>query len=276
MLIIDASPPRLWIPTDLPVGRLSLWCDAPDQSTTTVVSGGVSEWRDKSGNNRHAATAVRRPALSSNVQNGLSAITFTASSATKLDTPAFSIAPNREFCSFAVVSGAGLVAPTSTYPRIWTALGNGDASSPGSTYSQGFFGRGPNNGTAMLIAGGTGITQPQITGLPTNQAVLLSGRFGTAGQNANASSISAFGGTIASLASQTGSLSTTGIRIGADSGTSPTSAWNSWIGEIILTAGISFNQSVIIEGYLAWKWGLQGNLSAAHPFKNRAPLISDI
>jgi hypothetical protein len=273
MLIIDASP-QLWTPANLPVGSLSLWCDAADLSTITVVSGGVSQWSDKSGNNRHATTAVRRPALSLNVQNALSAITFTASSATKLDTPAFSIAPNREFCSFAVVSGAGLIAPSNTFPRIWTALGSGDSQS--SIYSQGFFGCGSSNGTAMLIAGGSGVTQPQVTSLPTNQAVLLSGRFGTAGQSANTSSISAFGGTISSLASQTGALSTSGIRIGANTGASSVSAWNSWIGEVILTTGISLAQSVVVEGYLAWKWGLQGNLPTTHPFKNRAPLVSVI
>ena len=275
MLIIDASP-QLWTPANLSAGILSLWCDAADLSTITVVSGGVSQWIDKSGNNRHAATAVRRPALSLNVQNALSAITFTASSATKLDTPAFSIAPTREFCSFAVVSGAGLVAPSNTYPRIWNALGSGDASPLGSFYPQGFFGCGSTNGTAMLIAGGSGITQPQVTGLPTNQAVLLTGRFGTAGQSANTSSISAFGGAVSSLASQTGALSTSGIRIGADTSSSSTSSWNSWIGEIILTTGISLAQSVVIEGYLAWKWGLQANLVTNHPFRNRPPLISDI
>ena len=263
---------RLWTP-DLLWPNLSFWIDAADLSTITVVSGGVGEWRDKSGNARHAATTVRRPALSFNVQNALSAITFTAASATKLDTPAFSIAPNRAFCSFGVVSGAGLVAPSNTYPRIWTTLGNGDASAGGSTYQQGFFGGGPNNGTAMLIAGGTGITQPQVTGLPTNQAVLLSGRFGTAGQSSDTSAISAFGGVSSTLGSQTGTLSTSGIRIGSDIGTSSTSAWNSWIGEIILTTGISFAQSVVVEGYLAWKWGI--TLAASHPFANRPPLIGD-
>jgi len=27
----------------------------------------------------------------------------------------------------------------------------------------------------------------------------------------------------------------------------------------------------IIEGYLAWKWGLVANLPAGHPYKNSAP-----
>jgi hypothetical protein len=26
-----------------------------------------------------------------------------------------------------------------------------------------------------------------------------------------------------------------------------------------------------IEGYLAWKWGIQASLPAAHPYRNAAP-----
>jgi hypothetical protein len=31
----------------------------------------------------------------------------------------------------------------------------------------------------------------------------------------------------------------------------------------------------LIEGYLAWKWGLQGSLDGAHPYANAAPLIPE-
>jgi hypothetical protein len=48
-------------------------------------------------------------------------------------------------------------------------------------------------------------------------------------------------------------------------------------GELVLFNGdpsIFWNQqyySQIAEGYLAWKWGLQGNLPSYHPYKNSAP-----
>ena len=48
-------------------------------------------------------------------------------------------------------------------------------------------------------------------------------------------------------------------------------------GELVLFNGdpsIFWNQqyySQIAEGYLAWKWGLQGNLPSYHPYKNAAP-----
>jgi hypothetical protein len=270
MLIIDASP-RLWTPADLPIGTLSLWLDAADFTIVTVVS----EWRDKSEFNRHATATTRRPNVT--IVNGLYVVNFTASGATRLDTPAFNIAPDRQFCTFAVVSGAGLLGG-STYRRIFVAKGgvNPDALATGSTYPQGYFGSGPNAGTAMQIAGGNGVTAPQITGLGTGPQ-LLTGAFGTAGLAANENSISANGGTRSTLTGQSGALSTTGIRLGSDVSTAAVSSWNDWIAEFIMTLALSSWQVRLVEGYLAWKrWNMYANLPIDHPFKNRPPLVSDI
>ena len=270
MLIIDASPLRLWTPADLPSGTLSLWLDAAD---FTIVTG-VSEWRDKSEFNRHATATTRRPNVT--IVNGLYVVNFTASGATRLDTPNFNIAPNRQFCTFAVVSGAGLLGG-STYRRIFVAKGvNPDTLATGSTYPQGYFGSGPNAGTAMQIAGGNGVATPIVTGLGTGPQ-LLTGAFGTAGLAANENAVSANGGARSVLTGQTGALSTTGIRVGSDVSTSPVSSWNDWIGEIIMTLALSSWQVRLVEGYLAWKWwNMYANLPIDHPFKNRPPLVSDI
>jgi hypothetical protein len=263
---------RLWSPAQM---QTALWLDAADISTIVTTSGLVSQWTDKSGNARNASTTVRFPSILNNAFNGLTAINFTAAAATKLDTPNFSIAPSRQFCSFAVAFGASLLGG-STYRRIWVAKGvNPDSLSPGATYPEGYFGGGPNNGEAMQIAGGAGVTSPLVSGLSLTQPFILSGRFGTAGLAANVNSVAANGGMQSTLGGQSGSLSTTGIRIGSDVSTSSISSWNSWIGEIILTQDITFAQSQQIEGYLAWKWGLVNMLPANHPFINRPPLIGD-
>jgi hypothetical protein len=264
---------RLWSPN---LVNPTIWLDAADLSTLSVDGAGVNTWRDKSGFGRNATTTVRKPAFLSNATNNLSAINFTASSATKLDTTNFSIAPNRQFCSFVVASAAGLLG-ASTYRRIWVTKGvNPDSLSAGSTYFQGYFGSGGNSGEFIQIAGGSGIVAPIITGLGTsNVPVLLVGAFGTAGAASNENLTSANGGSRVSLTGQSGSLSTTGIRIGSDVSTSGGSSWNSWIGEIILTEAISFAMVQVIEGYLAHKWGLNTRLPASHPFRNRPPLIGD-
>ncbi|MFN7537546.1 MAG: hypothetical protein ACK5QN_07655 [Burkholderiales bacterium] len=260
---------RLWTPAQV---RPSLWLDGADLSTLSMSGSSVTELRDKSGNARHATTTVRHPGITR--FNDLNVINFTASGATKLDTPDFNIAPDRQFCAFAVVSAASLLGGA-TYRRIWVTKGvNPDTLGAGATYAQGYFGSGGNSGEFLQIAGGTGISAPIVTGLGTsNIPVLLAGAFGTARLAANENSASANGGTRSTLTGQSGALSTTGIRIGSDVGTSGGSSWNSWIGEIILTLALSFPQVQAVEGYLAWKWGIR--LAATHPFANRPPLIGD-
>lgn len=58
---------------------LQLWLDGADSSTITLNESTVSEWRDKSGNSRHAvqATALRQPAVTASAKAGKSAIAFT-------------------------------------------------------------------------------------------------------------------------------------------------------------------------------------------------------
>jgi hypothetical protein len=46
------------------------------------------------------------------------------------------------------------------------------------------------------------------------------------------------------------------------------------IGEFIfMSANPSETDRVLIEGYLAWKWGLEGSLDAGHLYKSAAPTI---
>ncbi len=59
----------------------ALWLDASDATTITASSGAVSEWRDKSGNARHAtqATAAAQPTTGTATLNGLNVIDFDGS-----------------------------------------------------------------------------------------------------------------------------------------------------------------------------------------------------
>jgi hypothetical protein len=82
VMCLDASNNKSY-PTDLPVKNgLALWLDAADDTTFSYSSGtSVSQWRDKSGNNRHffQATAGNQPSRSA-VVNSRKAIQFTAAS----------------------------------------------------------------------------------------------------------------------------------------------------------------------------------------------------
>jgi hypothetical protein len=44
------------------------------------------------------------------------------------------------------------------------------------------------------------------------------------------------------------------------------------LGEVIVyNSNLSTDDRQIVEGYLAWKWGLQANLPSTHPYKNKNP-----
>lgn len=64
----------------------------------------------------------------------------------------------------------------------------------------------------------------------------------------------------------------TNHTIGAFS--SVTSPLNASVGEIIITqSALSITDRQKIEGYLAWKWGMQASLPAGHPYKLSPPTI---
>ena len=66
-----------WTPAELPT---HLWFDGADASTITHTSNAVSQWRDKSGNDRHAnASGGNRPQFVSNALNGKSLLRFDGS-----------------------------------------------------------------------------------------------------------------------------------------------------------------------------------------------------
>lgn len=65
---------KLWTPAEI---TTALWLDPSDSSTVTTSGSGISEWRDKSGNNRHIIESLvdRRPTYSGTI-NGLNTISF--------------------------------------------------------------------------------------------------------------------------------------------------------------------------------------------------------
>jgi len=60
------------------------------------------------------------------------------------------------------------------------------------------------------------------------------------------------------------------IRLMVSRGTARVDGW--W-GEMVVLNDDTTTTRQLIEGYLAWKWGLQGNLPGGHPYKNFAPTV---
>jgi hypothetical protein len=82
---------------------------------------------------------------------------------------------------------------------------------------------------------------------------------------------SAFGAT--AMVAQTGNQA--GLALWRIGGATPAySPLNGFISEMVATSALlSTADRQRLEGYLAWKWGLQANLPAGHPFRNNPPTV---
>jgi hypothetical protein len=225
-----------------------VWFDAADLSTITATSGGsVTEWRDKSGFQRNvtAPALVNAPTLRQNVQNGLPAIDWGAAT-----------------------NNLGLrnLAVSNFNPTRYLIVAHYEGPNPFNEYAglvcHQFSGTTDviltNNTSTGWYAGGSffhnGATSATSAALPTiSQPFVVASNFA---HSANRTSL--FIGNDRFL---------TGLTRG-------------WRGKIMEVVGIDIVWSVAerqrAKGYAAWKWGLVANLPAAHPFKNRPPLVSDI
>ena len=87
----------------------------------------------------------------------------------------------------------------------------------------------------------------------------------------NASYIFNYNGTTTGSASSSFNGPLTGLAINTG-GAAAGETSDCDVAEIILyNSQVTTQQVQTVEGYLAWKWGLQGNLPANHPYKNAPP-----
>jgi hypothetical protein len=71
------------------------------------------------------------------------------------------------------------------------------------------------------------------------------------------------------------SLNATTVRIGNDRAAADSGLTGHIAENIMIPRSCSVYELSLLEGYLAWKWGLQDRLIATHPFRNRPPIIGD-
>lgn len=243
---LGISKDTSWTPTAI---TTALWLDASDASTITIATG-VSQWNDKSGNGRNAtqATGASQPLVISAAQNGLNVIRFDGSNDKLSYNGSFFVGTsysvhtvvarrsgksNNYYMSGSdVVTNTNLVIGWSADTYLYAQYGNDISTSD--TYST------PTAG---------------IWGMLLNTA---SGRLLFKDGTQVASS-----GTTTTLSSYTGA--NLGNFLASD-------YYNGDIAEVVVTTtALSTTDRQKMEGYLAWKWGLQASLPADHPYKNQRP-----
>ena len=228
---------QIWFDGADPLGTGS----APSNATT------ISTWADKSGNARNA-TATGTPTYSAKILNGIGAPLLSGSTS-YFTTPSFIPSPTGIPSIFIVMRQTSYVSGNSDFflasdYRVIDLLGQG------------------NNYNAALTIGNsaqTPLTAINATLNPTLLSVIVTSGVGGVGY--------ANGTYAATTGSSGGSLASSYVYyIGGGPG------FIGYIYEVMMyNSSLSTAQRQQVEGYLAWKWGLQANLPSTHPYKILPP-----
>jgi len=265
------------------VSGLALWLDSADTTTITQSGGNVSQWNDKSGNGYNFAqgTSANQPTYSpSTPTNGVYFTTDLSTNYTfmTINTAGLALFQNISYgTTFLVFKTTTSTQNTQrAYPLIATING-GNSGRYGvyisnTTLTPGFFGRridtdsgnGANSSTAFST--NTAYVQSyQIDYADANAVTLIQYRNGTSDP------VTPTSFTYTSSAGNTSNTASAYIFL---NGITPTSAVAQlYLYEVIVYTNrlLTTSQRQQVEGYLAWKWGLQTNLPSTHPYYKLRP-----
>jgi hypothetical protein len=234
----------------------NLWLDGSDASTQTVSGTNVTEWRDKSGKGNHGTTTGGTTTVST--LNSVRALSFNATSSFQ------GVISNTTatLTSFMVATMSGSTAASGRLLSVGlpTESDNGGASS--STLLNRL------TNTSQVYSTRTGVNTTIFT-ISLNTPLLIVTQY-TGSQNA----IYLNGTQQGNSANVSGNFGYQRYRVGDTAGSGSTAKWAGLVGELIIyNASLTSRNRQIIEGYLAWKWGLTANLPSTHPYKNSSPSL---
>jgi hypothetical protein len=247
------------------ISGLSLWFDAADTTTVTLNGTTVSAWADKSSNayNVSQATAANQPTYTQNLLNGLPGVVAGGSAVFQLSNANVATAnlfeSGANFTSFIVMN---LTAPPTSDNTSPLAMTGGTT-----RYAQ--FGFGPAQSYRYAFDAGQ-IASPRITA--TDASMFGSNVI----QNVSRATTTTFGMRTNGTALTTALLGTNTNLI-TDSSLVLRVIWQSSgsfipvmnVFEVLhYKRALTLAETQQMEGYLAWKWGLQENLPSNHPFKD--------
>lgn len=255
---------QTFTPTQVP--GCQLWFDAADATTFTFSSGtNISAWRDKSSNGYSVIqpTVGAQPFLTSDAQNRLPGIQMSQS--TYLYQTATSMSNFTTGANTSVLMAARNASVNSSWNIINTiwfdAVGQG-----GTTRYHFSLNYNTSNGTTLFANGAlVGNVQSNAVATSANALLGFTASATSATIHTNGSTDSYPG---VSLPNATGNTA----FIFGDARNNAASA-NIMIFEMVgYNTQITTAQRQQLEGYLAWKWGMVGNLPAGHPYKTTSIL----
>ena len=252
--------PNNFSPKSIP--GCQLWLDSQDTANMVLSGPRVTSWNDKSGNGNTATSlGSANPLLIQNLINGYQAISFPNTGTSPNPTYFFDgpISLTGASISYFVVCVPSSVSVMAGSPRILALAATGAVDYTSASYLVALyqyntaFGAYRNGGGATPLA--VTANTPYIF-----SAIATSGNVGIY-QN---------GGTVTNITvSGTGNFSISRFRV-ANEMNPASDLFNGNIGEVIVyNSTITTDQRQQVEGYLAWKWGLQSSLDSGNPYKTR-------
>lgn len=253
----------------LSIGGCSLWLDGADPAGNGVIPANgtsITSWVDKSlsGNTCTNSSSANSPVLYSNILNGKPVLSFTGPAVLNtttsqwLDNTVMAF-PNTKNTIFALVYNDNSTTKSFT-ANNYIISGRADALISYSSYS--------GNNFATFIGSGSGWNDLN-TNTPSQN---MNGVWAITGMTLNTNILTPYYNGVA-LNTKSGTMgSTTGFIIGEAPLGARGQCWNGYMAEIIMFPTVLGNtQRQQIEGYLAWKWGLQAYL-IGHPYSSAPPL----
>ena len=244
-----------FVPTD--ASNLVLYLDAKDTTTFTFSTGtNISQWDDKSGNNNHATQSTASD--QANYTSGTETVDFNGdyfdingSTGVTLKETYFIVRDYDDNDSGEALGIAPVFGDTGASAPNYTFL-----STKGLPYTVSLDGAGSStgdasvNGVAYVPGDGTG-TNISVTGFvpfPNQAAKTMVSTIQTATYT-----VGYFG------------------RFDASAGAAVRKLIGKHSNMIIFSAALSSTNRDKMFGYMAWKWGLEGDLPGGHPYKTTVP-----
>jgi hypothetical protein len=267
---------KLWRPDELGAS-LALWLDAEDTASIVLNGSTVSQWSDKSGNNRNASqpSASQQPSYLPTGFNGKPTLQTDGTDILEFGITSLGRNVGGITCAIVGVHPSGL------------------------TFT--------SNANELYISAGTNAASTRFA-LTPNPSASTGNRYAIAGRRLDADAYSTISSSTDSLANRGNPWIRVGQRAYADGVANHwTNGTQDLTNEIMQTAGFTSDTDALrtaifggvstlpsgsqlceivlthstmspvdrqkLEGYLAWKWGLEADLPSDHPYKSAPPTI---
>jgi hypothetical protein len=248
-----------FLPTS--IAGLQMWMDAADSSTDSMTLSGstVTVWKDKSGLANNTTGRSGTSTLTSNAINGKSAISMAGGYFTG---PFATANTGTQLHAFAVMT---IDSSSGVWPRPFSLgrPGVDDYSSSSTTFA--IIRYSASQAVAIGRAG-----QYLNVGFPAYSTPFL-----VQSSHNGATEFMGINGTLTPSSlntGQTGNFNITSYGLGVNTNTGDYFVWNGYYAELLyFNVQLSEANRQKIEGYLAWKWGLQALLPGGHPHASAAP-----